>query len=301
MLTIDERLPAVLSLVLPKGSLERATLELFDAADLTVHRSSDRDYHASIADPRVDRVRFLRPQEIPSYIERGLFDLGITGRDWITETGAQVESLGELKYSKATSDPVRVVLAVPDSSPWRSVTDLPDGVRISTELPALTGKYLEANGVKAMVIPSHGATEAKVPDIVDAIVDLTETGSSLRRNGLRVLDTLLTSYTELVANIEAFADADKRAAMEDIALLLRGAIRARGNVLLKLNVPTARLQAVTNMLPAMSSPTITALARGDMSAVETVVPKGGVNTLIPALKSAGARDILEIPISKIVE
>ena len=291
----------MLSLVLPKGSLERATLELFDAADLTVRRSSDRDYHASIDDSRIDRVRFLRPQEIPSYIERGLFDLGITGRDWITETGAQVESLGELKYSKATSDPVRVVLAVPEGSPWRSVTDLPDGVRISTELPALTGRYLEANGIKAMVIPSHGATEAKVPDIVDAIVDLTETGSSLRRNGLRVLDTLLTSYTELVANTEAFADTDKRAAMEDIALLLDGAIKARGNVLLKLNVPTARLQAVTNMLPAMSSPTVTALARGDMNAVETVVPKVGVNTLIPALKSAGARDILEIPISKIVE
>ena len=291
----------MLSLVLPKGSLERATLDLFDAADLTVRRSSDRDYHASVEDPRIDRVRFLRPQEIPSYIERGLFDLGITGRDWITETGAEVASLGELRYSKATADPVRVVLAVPEASPWRSVTDLPDGVRISTELPATTGRYLAANGVKAMVIPSYGATEAKVPDIVDAIVDLTETGSSLRRNGLRILDTLLTSYTELVANTDAYADAGKRAAMEDIALLLRGAIRARGNVLLKLNVPTARLQAVTKMLPAMSSPTITALARGDMNAVETVVPKGGVNTLIPALKAAGARDILELPISKIVE
>ncbi len=298
---VDERLCAVLSLVLPKGSLERATLELFDAADLTVRRSSDRDYHASVDDPRIERLRFLRPQEIPSYIERGLFDLGITGRDWITETGAEVASLGELKYSKNTADPVRVVLAVPEGAPWRSVSDLPDGVRISTELPAMTGRYLEANGVKAMVIPSHGATEAKVPDIVDAIVDLTETGSSLRRNGLRILDTLLTSYTELVANTDAYADAGKRAAMEDIALLLRGAIRARGNVLLKLNVPTARLQAVTTMLPAMSSPTITALARGDMSAVETVVPKDGVNTLIPALKTAGARDILEIPISKIVE
>jgi ATP phosphoribosyltransferase len=298
---VDERLYAVLSLVLPKGSLERATLELFDAADLTVRRSSDRDYHASIDDPRIDRVRFLRPQEIPSYIERGLFDLGITGRDWITETGAEVASLGELRYSKSTTDPVRVVLAVPENAPWRSVTDLPDGVRISTELPATTCRYLEANGVKAMVIPSHGATEAKVPDIVDAIVDLTETGSSLRRNGLRILDTLLTSYTELVANTDAYADAGKRAAMEDIALLLQGAIRARGNVLLKLNVPTARLQAVTRMLPAMSSPTITALARGDMSAVETVVPKDGVNTLIPALKTAGARDILELPISKIVE
>ncbi len=291
----------VLSLVLPKGSLERATLDLFDAADLTVRRSSDRDYHAAIDDPRIDKVRFLRPQEIPSYLERGLFDLGITGRDWITETGAEVASLGELKYSKATSDPVRVVLAVPERAPWQSVTDLPEGIRISTELPSLTRRYLEANGVKAMVIPSHGATEAKVPDIVDAIVDLTETGSSLRRNGLRILDTLLTSYTELVANVEAFADPAKRTAMDDVALLLRGAIEARGNVLLKLNVPAARLQAVTNMLPAMSSPTITTLARGGMNAIETVVPKRGVNTLIPALKSAGAIDILEIPISKIVQ
>jgi len=291
----------LLSLVLPKGSLERATLDLFDAADLTVRRSSDRDYHASIDDPRVDRVRFLRPQEIPSYLERGLFDLGITGRDWITETGADLVSLGELKYSKVSANPVRVVLAVPGSAPWRSVADLPEGIRSSTELPALTSKYLEANGVKAMVVPSYGATEAKVPDIVDAIVDLTETGSSLRRNGLRILDTLLTSYTELVANVTSHGDPGKRAAMEDIALLLRGAIEARGNVLLKLNVPAAQLTAVTAMLPALSSPTITALARGDMNAVETVVPKHSVNTLIPALKTAGARDILEIPISKIVE
>jgi ATP phosphoribosyltransferase len=291
----------VLSVVLPKGSLERATLELFNAADLTVRRSSDRDYHASIDDPRVDRVRFLRPQEIPSYIERGLFDLGITGRDWITETGAELVSLGELKYSKATADPVRVVLAVPETAPWQSVSDLPEGIRISTELPALTSRYLEEHRIKAMVVPSYGATEAKVPDIVDAIVDLTETGSSLRRNGLRILDTLLTSYTELVANVDAHADEGKRAAMEDIALLLRGAIEARGNVLLKLNVAATQLAAVTDMLPALSSPTITTLARGDMNAVETVVPKRSVNTLIPALKAAGARDILEIPISKIVD
>jgi len=292
---------SLLSLVLPKGSLERATLELFDAADLTVRRSSDRDYHAAIDDPRVDRARVLRPQEIPSYLERGLFDLGITGRDWITETGADLVSLGELRYSKVTTNPVRVVLAVPEAAPWRSVSDLPEGIRISTELPSLTSRYLEEHRIKAMVVPSYGATEAKVPDIVDAIVDLTETGSSLRRNGLRILDTLLTSYTELVANAAAHADPAKRAAMEDIALLLRGAIEARGNVLLKLNVPAAALAAVTAMLPALSSPTITALARGDMNAVETVVPKHSVNTLIPALKAAGARDILEIPISKIVE
>jgi ATP phosphoribosyltransferase len=291
----------VLSLVVPKGSLERATLELFDAADLTVRRSSDRDYHATIDDPRIERVRFLRPQEIPTYVAEGLFDFGITGRDWITETGADIASLGELHYSKATADPVRVVLAVPASVPWQSVTDLPDGVRISTELPALTRRYLEAHGVRAVVIPSYGATEAKVPDIVDAIVDLTETGTSLRRNGLRILDTLLTSYTELVANPAAYADPAKREAMEDIALLLRGAIRARGNVLVKLNVSAASLAAVTEILPAMSSPTITSLARGNMNAVEAVVPKRGINTLIPALKAAGARDILELPISKIVD
>ena len=291
----------MLSLVLPKGSLEKATLDLFDAADLTVRRASERDYHASIDDPRIDRVRFLRPQEIPSYLERGLFDIGITGRDWITETEAEVVSLGELRYSKATSNPVRVVLAVPDSAPWQTASDLPEGIRISTEFPSLTRRFLAEHGVKAMVVPSYGATEAKVPDIVDAIVDLTETGSSLRKNGLRILDTLLTSYTELVACPPAYADAGKRAAMEDIALLLRGAIQARENVLLKLNVPAAKLAAVTEMLPAMSSPTITALASGDMNAVETVVAKRAVNTLIPALKAAGARDILEIPISKIVE
>src|SRR6202012_5063003 len=286
----------MLSVVLPKGSLERATLDLFDAADLTVRRSSDRDYHASIDDPRIDKVRFLRPQEIPSYIERGLFDLGITGRDWISETEAEVTSLGELQYSKATSRPVRVVLAVPDGASWQSASDMPEGVRISTEFPSLTRRFLDSRGVKAGIIPSYGATEAKVPDIVDAIVDLTETGSSLRKNGLRILETLLTSYTELVACPVSCADADKRAAMEDIALLLSGAIRARGNVLLKLNVA-----AVTAMLPAMFSPTVTALANSGMNAVETVVPKRGVNTLIPALRAAGAHDILEIPIAKIGE
>jgi ATP phosphoribosyltransferase len=291
----------MLSLVLPKGSLEKATLDLFDAADLTVRRASDRDYHASIDDPRIERVRFLRPQEIPSYLERGLFDIGITGRDWITETQADVVSLGELQYSKATSNPVRVVLAVPDGAPWRSVADLPDGIRISTEFPSLTERYLAEHGVKAMIVPSYGATEAKVPDIVDAIVDLTETGSSLRKNGLRILETILTSYTEFVACAAAYADPAKRAAMEDITLLLSGAIRARGNVLLKLNVAAEQLDAVAAMLPAMSSPTVTALANTGMNAVETVVPKRGVNTLIPALKAAGARDILEIPISKIVE
>ncbi|NDU73524.1 ATP phosphoribosyltransferase [Actinomadura sp. DSM 109109] len=291
----------MLSLVLPKGSLEKATMQLFDAADLTVQRASDRDYRASIDDPRIDRVRVLRPQEIPTYLEQGLFDLGITGRDWITETDADVVSLGELKYSKATSNPVRVIMAVPEGAPWRTVADLPEGVRISTEFPAMTKRYLDKHGVKATVVPSYGATEAKVPDIVDAIVDLTETGSSLRKNGLRILDTLLTSYTELVANREAYEDAEKRAAMEDISLLLEGVIRARGTVLLKLNVAHADLQNVLDIMPAMSSPTVTSLAGGESNAVESVVAKRGVNTLIPALKAAGAHDILEIPITKIVD
>ncbi|MER7545988.1 ATP phosphoribosyltransferase [Actinomadura sp.] len=291
----------MLSLVLPKGSLEKATMQLFDAADLTVQRSSDRDYRASIDDPRIERVRVLRPQEIPTYLEQGLFDLGITGRDWITETDADVVSLGELKYSKATANPVRVIMAVPDGAPWQSVSDLPEGVRISTEFPALTRRFLDKHGVKATVVPSYGATEAKVPDIVDAIVDLTETGSSLRKNGLRILDTLLTSYTELVANRDSYEDAEKRAAMEDISLLLQGVIRARGKVLLKLNVAQADLRKVLDIMPAMASPTVTSLAGGESNAVESVVAKRGVNTLIPALKAAGAHDILEIPITKIVD
>lgn len=291
----------MLSLVLPKGSIEKATLDLFAAADLAVLRESDRDYHASVDDPRIDRVRILRPQEIPTYVERGIFDLGIAGRDLIAEAGADVVSLGEFQYSKVSTNPARIVLAVPQDAPWQSVADLPDGLRISTEYPEMTERFFAEHGIKATVIRSFGATEAKVPDIVDAIVDVTETGSSLRKNGLRILETLLSSYTELITNAAAYADPQKRAAMEDIALLLRGVIRARGQVLLKLNVAADQLAAVTGMLPAMSSPTVTALANSGMHAVETVVPKRGVNTLIPALRAAGAHDILEVPISKIVE
>src|SRR4051812_13523691 len=244
---------------------------------------------------------FLRPQEIPRYVEQGLFDLGITGRDWITETDSEIESVCELQYSKATANPVRVILAVPNEHPAQSGKELPDGVRVSTEYPQLTRRFFAEAGVNAVIVPSYGATEAKVPDIVDAIVDVTETGSSLRAHGLKILETLLTSRTELVANPTSYADAEKRAAMEDVALLLQGAIRARGQVLLKLNVGGSDLHAVLALLPAMASPTVTELANHDMHAVETVVARRGVNTLIPALKAAGARDILELPISKIVE
>jgi len=290
----------MLSLVLPKGSLEKATLELFDAADLTVRRSSDRDYHAAIDDPRIDRVRFLRPQEIPSYIERGLFDLGITGRDWIEETGAEVVTLSQLRYSKVTQNPIRILLAVAADSPVTSVDELTDGVRVSTEYPRLTESFLLSRGVKPQILLSYGATEAKVPEIADAVVELTETGRALRAAGLRIVDTILESYTELIANPVAAADADKRHAMDQLQTLLLGAQEARGQVLLKLNVDAEHLEEVTAVLPSMKAPTVSELLGGRGYALETVVMKSEVNVLIPELSDRGATDIIELPIAKIV-
>jgi ATP phosphoribosyltransferase len=289
----------VLKLVLPKGSLEKATFDLFDAADLTVMRSSSVDYKATIDDPRIDEVRILRPQEIGGYVQEGLFDFGITGRDWIEETSSDVVSLGELKYSKATSQPVRVVVAVADSSPSPSVTDLRDGVRVTSEYPEMTRRYFAERGIQADVRLSYGASEAKIPDIADCVVDITETGRALRAAGLRIIDTMLTSYTELVANKESWANPEKRHAMEQIMTLLTGTLEARGKVLLKLNVTPEAMDAVLALLPAAKSPTISQLASGGF-AVETVVVKRGINTLIPDLIDAGASDLLEIPIAKII-
>lgn len=289
----------VLKIVLPKGSLETATLALFDAADLTVVRSSSVEYKASIDDPRVESVRILRPQEIASYVQEGLFDIGITGRDWIEETSSDVVSLGELRYSKATSQPVRVVVAVADSSPAQSAKDLKDGVRVTTEYPEMTRRYFAERAIKADIRLSYGASEAKIPDIADCVVDITETGRALRASGLRVIDTVLTSYTELIANKESYADPVKRHAMQQIMTLLTGTLEARDKVLLKLNVAESSLDAVLALLPAAKSPTVSRLASGDV-AVESVVPKRGINTLIPDLIDAGASDLLEIPISKII-
>jgi len=290
----------VLKLVLPKGSLEKATMELFGAADLAVHRSSSVAYKATIDDPRIDSVRILRPQEIPGYVADGLFDLGITGRDWVEETGSDVISLGELRYSKATSKPIKVVLAVPDDSDYHSASDLPDGVRVSTEYMGITRRYFEERGITADIRLSYGATEAKVPDIVDCIVEITETGSALRAAGLRIIDEVLISYTELVANPAAYADPTKRHAMEQIMTLLLGVMEARGKVLVKLNVATDRLDAVIDVLPAMKTPTVNELYGGAGYAVETVVPKNQINVLIPALKDAGATDLIELALAKIV-
>ncbi|MGH8972317.1 MAG: ATP phosphoribosyltransferase [Acidimicrobiia bacterium] len=290
----------MLRLALPKGSLERATLQLFEDADLAVARSSDRDYRAAIDDPRIAEVRILRPQEIPRYVAEGYFDLGITGRDWIEESGAEVISLTQLHYSKATARPVRIVLAVPADSTVEEVGDLKTGTRVSTEFPELTRRFFERHGLDVDVQLSYGATEAKVPDIVDAIVELTETGSSLRAAGMKIVDTILVSHTELVANPAAHAEADKRHAMDQIATLLLGTLEARGKVLVKLNVAQDRLDDVIAILPALKSPTVSKLSGDGGYAVETVVPKSDINTLIPALKDHGATDIIELPIAKIV-
>jgi ATP phosphoribosyltransferase len=290
----------LLRVVLPKGSLERATLDLFEAADLAVLRNSDVDYRATIDDPRVSEVRILRPQEIPQYVAEGLFDLGITGRDWIEETASDVASLGELRYSKATSRPIRVVLAVADESPVTSVEDLPPGTRVSTEYPSLTRRFLETAGVDADVRLSHGATEAKIPEIADAVVEITETGRALRAAGLRIIATVLESYTELIANPGSYADDTKRHAMQQLMTLLNGTLIARGRVLVKLNVTESALGPVIELLPAMKSPTVSKLYGEDGFAVEAVVPKHTINTLIPALKDHGATDIIELPIAKIV-
>ena len=290
----------MLSLVLPKGSLEEATLRLFEDADLSVSRGSDVDYRASIDDPRVNDVRILRPQEIPRYVAEGLFDLGITGRDWVEETAADVVSLGLLHYSKATARPIKVVLAVAADSPVTKVGDLPAGVRVHTEYPELTKRYFTEHGIDAQVSLSYGATEAKVPDIADAVVEITETGRALRAAGLRIIDTMLVSHTELIANPAAYAIPEKRTAMEELLTLLSGALEARGRVLIKLNVEAANLDAVIGLLPALKSPTVSKLFGEESFAVETVVAKSEINTLIPALKQSGATDIIELPIAKIV-
>jgi ATP phosphoribosyltransferase len=290
----------VLRLVIPKGSLEDQTLRLLEAADLHVRRGSSRDYHGTIDDERIERVSVLRPQEIPAYVQDGLFDIGITGQDWVVETGADVATLASLSYARSgTGHGTRVVLAVPADHAANSAKELPPGSRISTEFEQLTRRYFEDLGVPVRVVWSYGATEAKVPEIVDAIVDITETGNTLRAHGMKIIETLLESDVRLIANREAAADSAKRAAMEDITTLLLGALRAEGRVLIKLNVTEQRLQGILDVVPSMKAPTVSPLSEGGY-AIETVVEKSRVNTLIPHLKAAGATDILELPISKIV-
>jgi ATP phosphoribosyltransferase len=242
----------MLKLVFPKGSLEEQTLRLLEAADLRVRRGSSRDYHGTIDDDRIERVSVLRPQEIPTYVQDGFFDLGITGQDWVAETGADVEVLATLSYAKSgTGHGTSVVLAVPNEHPADSAKEMPAGSRISTEFLHLTERFFDDLGIDVKVVWSYGATEAKVPEIVDAIVDITETGSTLRAHGMKIIETLLTSDPVLVANRASAADPVRRAAMDDITTLLLGALRAEGRVLIKLNVSEEALQAVLAVVPSM--------------------------------------------------
>jgi ATP phosphoribosyltransferase len=290
----------VLKLVLPKGSLEKATFDLFEAADLKLWRGSERDYYGNIDDPRILSVAILRPQEIPTYVEDGFFDIGVTGEDWVAETGADVVKVTALEYSKQTDLPVKIVLAVPESAGITSPEQIKPDSRISTEFPGLTKAYFEKLGIPVKVFLSYGATEAKVPDIVDAIVDLTETGSTLRKHGMRIVDVIMESRTQLIANKATYEDPAKRQAIDELTILLRGAISARGRVLVKLNVSKESLDAVIELLPAMRAPTVSQLAQTEFYAVETIVSKTEINLLIPRLKATGAEDIIEIPVSKIV-
>lgn len=289
----------MLTIALPKGSLGEQTLLLFSQADLEVKKSS-REYNPTIADPRIGKVKILRPQEIPVFVQDGYFDLGISGFDWVTETGADVVEVAELPYAKTGTGVVQLVLAVPDDSPVQTARDITAGSRITTEFPEITKRYFAELGIPVEVHFSYGATEAKVPDMMDALVDLTETGSTLRRNGLKIIDVVLTSTTRLLASKEAWADPEKRREIEEIRTLLLGVIEARGRVLLSMNVPQGKLDAVIACLPAMKHPTVSKLYGSDDLEVTTVADKATVNILIPQLKAAGAEDILEIPISKIV-
>lgn len=291
----------MLNLVLPKGSLEQQTLLLFEDADLPVKRSSDREYSVAIRDPRIDHVKILRPQEIGPYVQKGYFDLGITGLDWVRETGSDVVSVMDMAYNKqGVGAPVKIVLAVSNQSGIDKPEQIPAGWRISTEYPNITRRFFEQLGIPVEVHLSYGATEAKVPEIADAVVEVTETGSTLRKNGMQIIAVLLESTTQLIANRKAYEDPAKRQEIEEIKTLLAGVLTARGKVLIKLNVSEAHLQEVVSIMPGMKAPTVSRLYGTDFYAVEAVTVRSEVNLLIPRLKNAGAEDILEIPISKIV-
>ena len=282
---------------LPKGSLQESTFALFKRAGFNVSCSS-RSYYPSIDDEEI-KCRLLRPQEMSRYVELGLLDAGICGYDWVYENGSDVVDVCELNYSKATSNPVRWVLAVPNDSKIKTVKDL-KGKRISTEALGIVNRYLKANGVKANVEFSWGATEVKAPELVDAIVDLTETGSSLRANNLRIVDTILTSTTRLIANKKAWKDKAKRAKIEQLKMLLTAALDAQKRVLIKLNAPAKKLEKITAVLPALHAPTVNKLNDADWFAVESVVEERLVRDLVPVLKAAGATGIIELPLNKII-
>lgn len=289
----------MIDIAIPKGSLLNQTLQLFEQAGLEVRRT-EREYNARINDPRIGKVKILRPQEIPAYVAKGYFDLGISGTDWIMESGSVVATVCELNYGKQGPGKVKLVVAVPDGKDIHSARDIPAGSRVATEYPNLTRSFFQGLSIPVEIQFSYGATEAKVPELTDVVVDLTETGSTLRKNGLKIIDVMLESTSELIANKKSWSDQEKRDDILAIETLLSGVIRARGKVLLAMNVPEDRIKDVIAMLPSMKNPTISKLWNSGYYAVETVVDKSQVNLLIPRLKKSGAQDILELAISKIV-
>jgi ATP phosphoribosyltransferase len=282
---------------LPKGSLQEATIEKMAKAGWNISVSS-RSYVPYVDDPELE-IRMIRAQEISRYVELGYLDCGITGLDWIHENGSRVHEVGEFLFSKATRQPTRWVLAVPENSPIKSVKDL-RGKRIATEVVNLTRKYLRRHGVKAAVEFSWGATEVKAHELVDAIVEITETGSSLRANNLRIVDELMVSTPRLIANHGSWKDRWKRRKIETMALMLKGAIEAETKVGLKMNLEQRNLAPLLESLPALRRPTISSLSQAGWVAVETIIDEHVVRELIPQLKAAGAEGIIEYPLNKVV-
>jgi ATP phosphoribosyltransferase len=290
---------SMINIAIPKGSLQNQTLQLFQQAGLEIRRT-EREYNARINDPRVGKVKILRPQEIPSYVARGYFDLGISGTDWVMESEADVVTVAELDYGKQGPGKVKVVLAVPETQRAESAKDVLPKSRISTEYPNLTKKFFNERGIPVEVEYSYGATEAKVPELADAVVDLTETGSTLVKNGLKIIDVILESTSELIANKESWADPEKMEEIQAVETMLFAVTRARGKVLIALNVPEDQIEDVIALLPSMKRPTVSKLYNSGYYAVQSVVDRSGINLLIPQLKKAGAEDIIEVAISKIV-
>lgn len=288
----------LLRLGLPKGSLQEATGELFRRAGYKISFSS-RSYFPTIDDDEIECM-LLRAQEMARYVADGVLDAGLTGHDWIVETGADVYEVAELVFSKVSRRPVRWVLCVPNDSPVKTVQDL-QGARIATEAVGMTQRYLDKHGVKAKVEFSWGATEVKPPVLADAIVEVTETGSSLKANNLRIVDEVLQSTTRLIANHDAYRDPQKRRKIDDVALMLKGAMAADGKVGLMMNVPQDKIQEVLDLLPALQNPTISNLADDRWVDIITILDESVVRTIIPRLKEAGARGIVEYPLNKVIE
>jgi ATP phosphoribosyltransferase len=286
-----------LILGLPKGSLQKATLDLFEKAGWNIYVSS-RSYRPTSDDKELE-LRLIRAQEIGRYVDHGFLDCGITGKDWIAENRADVEVICDLAYSRASTNPTRWVLVVPEDSPIQTVQDL-EGKRIATESVGLTTDFLKSKGVNAEVEFSWGATEVKVPELVDAIVDVTETGSSLRANKLRIVDTLMESFPQLVANKSSMQDEWKREKLECMGMLLKAAQAARDVVGLKMNILSSNLDQLLENLPALRNPTVSRLADEEWVAIETVLDEAVVRELIPKLKAMGAEGIIEYPLNKLV-